>query len=81
MTEQCVEIEPAVTQNDEPYVTLYFGPLVTPESEARARKMACGYGLSCGYGPGWPSHAAAAAKRLAQRLRRLGWSVSVRVRD
>lgn len=70
-------IEPQMTQNDIAYVKLHFGPEVEQEQMDRVLSMCRGYGLSCGYGPGRYSHGVQAAKKLARRLRRLGWSVSI----
>lgn len=72
-----IELETGRTQNMEPEVGMHFGPDVSERDRDEALSMCLGYGLSCGWGPGPLSDATAAAKRLAKRLRRLGWSVSI----
>jgi hypothetical protein len=67
---------PAQTENNEPYVALFFAPGVVSERQEQARSLAVGYGLSSGYGLGPLSDARAAAKKLARELRRLGWAAT-----
>lgn len=72
-----VLLQPQFSQNREPYVTCAFGPHVTAEQSDSVYNLMTGYGLRQGWGMGRPKDASDEAQKLARKLRRLGWSVSV----